>query len=184
MALGLALGEEKRRRIDEMSKLPKEQQPKNSWKREHKSEETLRYLRDNVPPLELFPDGDSWTDPPKCMPEYLHNNATGNPFSSIESYQLFYSGNKVIIAELKWEPYVEKPDFLGKWQDYIKTRTDIQEGIQKDLLKDRETKQRGKERRAKKRLEKRNRETGDVGKELEQPKGTSNKKIKKTIEEL
>jgi hypothetical protein len=144
--LGLALGEEKRRRMDNMDNLPKQQ--RKLWKRHHKSEETLNFLRDNIPPLALFPDGNVWSDPPKCMPSYLHNDETGNPFTVIQSYQLFYSGNKIQIANLKWEPFVEEPDFLSEWQSYINTRRpDIQQGIENDLKKYREDKSRSKKRR-------------------------------------
>lgn len=145
--LGLALGDEKRRRIANMKNLPRDQQPKKAWQLEHKSEGMLKFLQTNVPPLALFPKGDQWTDPPKCMPAYLHTDSNGEPFSCIDSYRLFYAGNKVIIAELKWEPYVEEPDFIKPWQHYIKTRPDIEKAIQTDLEKDRETKQRAKEKR-------------------------------------
>jgi hypothetical protein len=161
--LGLALGDEKRRRMDNMVNLPKGQQ--KIWKRHHKSEDTLFYLQANVPPLQLFPEGNIWSDPPKCMPDYLHNDEFGNPFTTIQSYQLYYSGNKITISSLKWEPFVETPDFVDECQSYIKSRTDIQQGIETDLQKYRDDKSRSKKRR-------------ELKKEKESTNNSSTKKVK------
>ena len=143
--LGVALGDEKRRRIEQMKLLPKRQQKK--WKPVHQSESVLRFLQQNKPSIGLFPNGDSWEDPPKCMPEYLHCDENGNPFTVEESYQLFYSGNKIKIARLKWEPYVETPDFVPKWQEYIENTPRVKKRLQRDYEKSVEKKAKKKPKR-------------------------------------
>jgi hypothetical protein len=147
--LGINLGNEKRRRIRNMENLPKSQQRK--WKLYHKSEPILKFCANNVPPSELFSNLD-WEDPPKCMPKYLYCDTDGTPFSTIKSYRLYYSGNKVTITGLKWKPYVEEPYFLKECQEYIKTRPDIVRGISEDLLID----QKKREKRLLKNQEKKN----------------------------
>lgn len=129
--LGLALCDEKRRRIQAMDALPVAQ--RKSWKWENECEKVLKFLQEHPPPS--FPDGDSWTDPPKCMPPYLHQDGNGKPLSVVDSYRLFYAGNKVTITHLRWEPHVEVPDFLAECQAYIQTRPDIVQGIQDDWQK-------------------------------------------------
>jgi hypothetical protein len=146
--LGLALGDEKIRRIDNMKHLDAKQRPKKAWKREHKSQEMLRLLRDNVPALHLFPNGNQWSDPPKCMPEYLHNNTdNGEPFSVIDSYRLFYTGNKITITGLKWEPFVEEPDFVAIWKAYINEHQTLKQNIDTDLKKEMDKKEKKKRKR-------------------------------------
>lgn len=142
--LGLALADEKRRRIEYMrSHLPVGMQ--KTWKSENASEKVLKFLHQHVPPALLFPKANLWSDPPKCMPDYYHNSLVsdddgddelekgGRAFSAVESYRLFYAGHKVSIAHLSWEPYVETPDFIAPCQAYIQTRPDIQCGIEDDL---------------------------------------------------
>jgi hypothetical protein len=159
--VGIALQEEKQERIKNMMNLPAKQRKK--WKTEHKSIPVLQLCRAQPPPLELFTAGNLWTDPPKCMPEYLHNDANGKPFSAMKSYRIFYAGNKVDIAKLKWEPYAKTPKFVDHYRKYIGTRLDIQVGIQNDLKKKETELQRGRENRAKKGLLKRERELDNLG---------------------
>jgi len=131
--LGLALCEEKRRRIRHMETLPVAQ--RKPWKLKNASEDVLQFLQANVPPRMVFPKGDDWTDPPKCMPDYFHKDEHGQPLSVVQSYRLFYAGHKVKIAHLSWEPYVENPDFLEECQAYIRSRPDMIRGIENDLQK-------------------------------------------------
>ncbi len=126
------LGNEKRRRIAHMETLPASL--RKPWKPHHASEEVLQYLHLHVPPLELFPNGSNWSDPPKVMPTYLHNDEFGNPHSVIQSYRLFYAGNKVKVTGLKWLPHVEEPDFLPAAQSYIESRPDLIAGILQEVL--------------------------------------------------
>lgn len=149
--LGLALNIEKQRRMENMINLPKEQRKK--WKPDHKSGGVLQFCKENPPPLNLFVMGSEWIDPPKCMPEYYHHNATGEPFSVIDSYRLFYAGHKVTITKLKWEPFVEEPDFLKDAQAYISTRPDILSGIEADLLVHNAKSAKAKEKREKKKIQ-------------------------------
>jgi hypothetical protein len=130
--LGLALGNEKRRRIAHMETLP--HHLRKPWKSHHASEPILQFLHLTPPPLTLFPHGVEWSDPPRCMPTYLHNDKFGRPLSVIQSYRLFYAGNKVKVTGLKWLPYVEEPDFLPGAQAYIESRPDIIAGILGEVL--------------------------------------------------
>jgi hypothetical protein len=131
--LGLALCEEKRRRIRHMETLPLAQ--RKPWKLKNASEDVLQFLHAHIPPRSVFSKGDDWTDPPKCMPDYFHNDENGQPFSAVRSYRLFYAGHKVKITHLSWEPYVENPDFLEECQAYIQSRPDMMHGIENDLQK-------------------------------------------------
>ena len=151
--VGLALQEEKKTRIENMQNLPAKDRKK--WKPDHKSIPVLQFCKDNPPPLNLFVENDTWSDPPKCMPEYLHNDEHGEPFSVIESYRIFYSGNKVAIAKLKWEPYAKTPGFVTRCQAYIQTRPDILLGIENDKKKKEKELERGRVNREKKRESKR-----------------------------
>ncbi len=103
---GLELVVEKRRRMAHMATLAKGLQ--RTWSAEHKSEPVLQFLRDNAPPLSAFPEGDTWSDPPLCMPDWYRTDpATGQTRDAVVAYRLYYAGSKVRIAGLKWLPYVE-----------------------------------------------------------------------------
>ena len=147
--LGLALQQEKEVRIDNMQNLPAKQRKK--WKNFHKSIPVIQFCKDNPPPFHLFVHKNDWLDPPKCMPEYLHNDENGIPFDVLESYRIFYSGNKVQIAKLRWEPYAKTPKFVARCQKYIQTRPDILSGIESDKQKKEQELQRGRANREKKR---------------------------------
>lgn len=104
--LGLALIEEKKRRIAGMESLPKKLRKK--WKPEHESGSVLVFCKQFTPRFsqrKKLP-----RDPPKCMPEAYWRDQDGNELDVITSYRLFYAKEKTKI--LKWEPYVEEPDFI------------------------------------------------------------------------
>lgn len=64
------------------------------------------------------------------MPVEYHIDENGQPFTVIESYILFYAGDKIKIAKLKWLPKVEEPHWLKEKKRYIrKNRKDIRVGI-------------------------------------------------------
>lgn len=103
---GLELVAEKRRRMVHMATLEKGLQ--RTWSTQHKSEPVLEFLRDNPPPLAAFPEGDTWSDPPLCMPEWYRTDAaTGQTRDAVAAYRLYYAGSKVRVTGLKWLPYVE-----------------------------------------------------------------------------
>jgi hypothetical protein len=107
--------------------------PDLDWKAENKAEPVLIFLRQHVPPF--FPET-GWTDPPKCMPEILHADVNGTPFSVVDSYRLFYTTYKVkvCVTRLRWEPHVEQPDFFPYWQNYVATqRPDILAEMLRDI---------------------------------------------------
>lgn len=144
--LGLALVEEKQRRILNMQTLPKTQQKK--WKPDHQSAPILTFCKAN-PPL-FDPATHLWEDPPKCMPENYWKDEQETPFDVVMSYRLFYSGTKVDVTRLKWLPFVEEPDFLAPCQDYIKKRDDIRQLIRDTQETDAATKHRRATKRQKK----------------------------------
>jgi hypothetical protein len=92
-AVGIQLGVEKTRRRENMKNLEKKLQ--RTWSATHKSQDVLSFLKDNLPPVEVFEEGDNWTDPPKCMPEYYRADESGVERDVVEAYRLYYAGSKV-----------------------------------------------------------------------------------------
>lgn len=156
--LGLALADEKRRRIDAAFDNPAltaaERKRVMGWKRDHQSEPIMRLLHDNPPPAACFAEGVEWVrDPPKCMPEYLHARPDGTPYTVMQSYRLFYAINKVQQTGLKWSPWVEEPSFVAPMQRYVaKRRPDINEAVRGAIEEAADKKVRTEERRAAKKL--------------------------------
>lgn len=101
--VGLALAEEKKTRAVVAKQYGKK------WSTEHKSTPVLQFIRDNLPTADLFELGDTWRDPPACMPKCIRDASS----DVVECYRLFYSAHKVELTGLKWLPYVEEPDFLA-----------------------------------------------------------------------
>jgi hypothetical protein len=122
--LGLALGEERSNRLVLARKLGKK------WAPQHSSVQILEFLKHNLPPKEHFEQEDMWMDPPLCMPECLRNKGT----DVVDCYRLYYSGHKVQLTKLKWEPYTNNPPFLESCKERIKVMPDVLDDIQKQLL--------------------------------------------------
>ena len=95
--LGIALGEEKRDRI-KRCKI-------KTWKTHNKCEDII-WLCLQFPPKALQKQCEWLRDPPKCMPEaYIVDD-----LDVCENYKILYAFDKIKI--LKWEPYVEEPEFI------------------------------------------------------------------------
>ena len=91
----------------------------------HKTGEILKILKENEPEIQ----DNGWIDPPKCMPIEYHADEDGSPFDVIKSYRLLYAGDKVEIANIKWKPRAEEPEWLDECKEYVNSRKDIREGI-------------------------------------------------------
>lgn len=118
--LGLALGEERSSRLVLARKLGKR------WASQHSSVQVLKFLKHNLPPKECFEYEDMWMDPPLCMPECLRNKGA----DAVDCYRLYYSGHKVQLTNLKWEPYTNDPPFLESCKERIKAMPDVLDDIQ------------------------------------------------------
>ena len=55
-----------------------------------------------------FEQGDSWIDPPACMPDCIRD-AEANV---VDAYRLYYVGPKMQVLGLAWKPYAEEPAFV------------------------------------------------------------------------
>jgi hypothetical protein len=102
----------------------------------HKTAVTLKILKDNEPEIK----DNGWIDPPKCMPVEYHADEDGSPFDVIKSYRLLYAGDKVEIANLKWKPRADEPEWLDDCKSYVNSRKDIREGINTRKRKSEENK--------------------------------------------
>lgn len=131
--LGIALKDEKLRRMQNMKEFPKKLQKK--WKETHKSQVVLERLKQTPPPLDWFEMGDKWEDPTPCMPECYTHDGNNNSINVRESYRLYYAGHKYSLINLRWEPFAETPRFIAKCQKYIGSRPDILKAIKDELEK-------------------------------------------------
>ena len=60
------------------------------------------------------------------MPKCLHDKGK----DVVDCYRLFYSGHKVQVTKLRWEPCVENPYFLDDCKARISIMPDVLEDIQ------------------------------------------------------
>lgn len=98
----------------------------------HKTEDVLKILQKHKPAISNFELGDTWTDPPACVPDEYLVDAHGTPISVVTSYRLCIAGDKYHIINLRWEPRTRNPPWLQKYQYYIsERRPDIRDGISK-----------------------------------------------------
>ena len=134
--LGIQLNVEKQRRIANMKSLPKQLQ--RNWSLVHKSQDTLHFLKSNPPPVAVFPNGDAWTDPPPCMPDYYKTDDKGAPRDIVTAYRLYYAGTKTQITNLKWLPYTDEPPWLAEMKRMIEKSRKLREGLAADVAKFRE----------------------------------------------
>lgn len=178
--LGLYLGEEKRDRIKNMVNLPKEQ--RKQWKVCHASEPVLQFLKNNPPPVEYFVDGDTWVDPPKCMPDYIKKFTDEQQYTVIESYRLLYASHKYILTGIRWEPYVSKPNWFDKYHTIALNQPDIMSGIQKTKEEEEAKKKRKKERDDTKKNTKRITKLNKSAKRLGKINGRAKKSLRQPIE--
>lgn len=123
--LGIALSEERSQRLPVALKLGKK------WNTQHASTSVLLFMKNNLPPATAFPNHDTWTDPPLCMPNVLHNKGK----DTVDCYRLYYCGYKTEVTNLKWEPFVQNPHFLDECKLRISTMTDVLNDIQLQIEK-------------------------------------------------
>lgn len=120
--LGLALAAEKRERAVVAKTYGKK------WSMTHKSTPVLQFIRDNCFPANIFELGCEWVDPPACVPQCIKDNSS----DIIDRYRLFYSGHKVEVTGIKWEPYVSEPDFLADCKARIACMPDVLQDIENE----------------------------------------------------
>ena len=120
---------------------------RRGFEKVHETEKVLLFLKEHEPEI----SNTSWRDPPKCMPIEYHVDKDGNEFSVIQSYRLLYAGDKVQIAQLRWKPRTDEPQWLNECKKYIESRDDIKKGILERKKKSDQVKKRKRERNQKKR---------------------------------
>ena len=78
---------------------------KTNWVERHASQNVLELLKEIMPGPEHFEEGDKWSEPPQCVPDFIRNLNT----DVIDAYRLTYAGPK--SGFLKWD-YAEVPPFI------------------------------------------------------------------------
>lgn len=123
--LGIALGEERARRLVLAHKLGKK------WSTQHASTAVLVFMKHNLPPATVFQHRDAWSDPPLCMPKCLHDKGA----DVVDCYRLYYCGHKTEVTTLRWDPYVENPYFLEQCKQRISNMPDVMCDIRLEIEK-------------------------------------------------
>jgi len=119
--LGIALDKEKAKRAVVAKQMGK------TWSARHKSQAVLDLLKENMLDASCFQNGDTWIDPPACMPDCIRN---AEPVNVVEAYRLYYVGPKMQVLGLAWKPFAEEPEFVEPSRKRLRELPEVEEFIQ------------------------------------------------------
>jgi hypothetical protein len=121
--LGIALDKEKAKRAVIAKQLGKK------WSATHKSQAVLQMLKEKMFDALHFEQGDTWSDPPACMPDCLKQADV------VESYRLYYVGPKMQVLGLAWKPYADEPSFVEPSRKRLREMPGVEKYIQGEIQK-------------------------------------------------